>query len=208
MKTDTLKGSSADNQYQNQTFLTPGGMGDVYVADDTINNTKVAIKVIRITSDELRLLLEEEFKIAISLKHDNIVTTYYYGEFSDSTGNYFYSVMEYISKGSLLQKLSTEQASISIDDSLGYFYDLLKGLSEAHKTIIHRDLKPGNILVDENCRLKICDFGIAKYVDHLTRTKTLKGYGTFPYMSPECWMRESNSREMDIYSLGIIFFKF
>ncbi len=207
MKTDILSGKFSDSQYQNLTFLSPGGMGDIYTADDINNSKKVAIKIMRITDQEFKDLLQEEFKIAMSLSHANIVRTDYYGEFTDSTGNYFYSVMEYLGNGSLNQKIKTIGTFFPIENCLSFFYDLLKGLQEAHKSIIHRDLKPANILIDDEGSLKICDFGIAKYVDHLTRTKTFKGSGTFPYMAPECWMNETNSKEMDIYSLGIIFFE-
>lgn len=207
MYTTILSGKEDKEQYQNLKFLAPGGMGDIYTAQDVINNHTVAIKIIRIEHLSDKELLEQEFRIATTLSHPNIIKTYYYGEFTEETGSYFYSVMEFHSAGSLRKKIGNTTAKFPIDTCLDYCYDLLRGMQEAHKYIIHRDLKPENILIDANGGLKICDFGIARYVDMLTRTKTYKGAGTFPYMSPECWVSDPNTRQMDIYSLGIIFFE-
>lgn len=207
MNTIVLKGNQGDGQYENLQFLTPGGMGDIYTAWDTFNSCKVAIKIIRIQHLADKQLLQEEFKIATNLTHSNIIKTFYYDEFSDNTGEYFYSVMEFSDKGSLRKLLENSSRLIPLETCLSYFYDLLKGLQEAHKYIIHRDLKPENILIGTDGSLKICDFGIAKYVDMLTRTKTYKGYGTSPYISPECWLFDVNTNQMDIYSLGIVFFE-
>ncbi|MDR0387049.1 MAG: serine/threonine protein kinase [Treponema sp.] len=80
-------------------------------------------------------------------------------------------------------------------------------MREVHKHIIHRDLKPENILVDSDGKLLITDFGLARYINEKTRTKSFKDSGTIPYMAPECWTGETNTISMDIYSLGILFFK-
>jgi serine/threonine protein kinase len=115
--------------------------------------------------------------------------------------------MELCSKGSLRKLIATSSAPLDLDFCLDKFTELLKGLKEAHRTIIHRDLKPENILIDQDDVFKIADFGISKYVDMVTRANSNKGSGTFPYMPPEGWMYENNTIQMDIYSLGIIFFE-
>jgi eukaryotic-like serine/threonine-protein kinase len=207
MNTQQLKGPEGDSQYVNLKFLASGGMGDIYTSLDTALNKEVAVKIIRINNNQDKELLEEEFKIATNLRHENIIRTFFYGQFSDNSGDYFYSIMEICKKGNLETLLNSSKNPFDLQDCIVKFEQLLKGLKEAHKTIIHRDLKPSNILIDENGVLKISDFGISKYVDNLTRTKTFKGYGSFPYMSPECWLSETNSAQMDIYSLGLIFFE-
>jgi len=183
-------------------------MGDLYTAADTSNgNGVVAIKIIKLTDPIYEQLLQEEFVIARKFNHPNIIVTHYYNEFSDNTGKYFYSVMEYMSNGSLHYLISEASGFFPIDDCIFYMRSLLAGLIEAHRDIVHRDLKPNNILIGENDILKLCDFGIAKLVDAETRTKTFKGAGTYPYMAPECWTGNANTKAMDIYSLGIIFFE-
>jgi eukaryotic-like serine/threonine-protein kinase len=207
MTLEFLKGPLDERQYQDIKYYDRGGMGEIYLANDTDTNSQVAIKIIRVDNSNLEDLLNEEFEIALNLDHENIIKSYYYGEFSDSTGRYFYNVMEFSKNGNLRKKLSNTSTPISIDDAVQYFYDLSNGLKEAHKKIIHRDIKPENILISNSNKLQICDFGIAKYVDSITRTKTFKGWGSFPYMSPECWVGDSNTKSMDIYSLGIVFFE-
>ncbi len=207
MKLTVLPNQHGEKQYENIVFYAKGGMSEIYLADDISNHRKVIIKTIRITDEQYRLLLQQEFRIASSIKHTNVVETYDFGECSDETGEYFYCAMEYLPAGNLRQLVKQSNAQLSITTCLNYFYNLLEGLKEAHKVVIHRDLKPENILVSKNGVLKICDFGIAKYVDQITRTNTFKGAGTLPYMAPECWSHDVNTKQMDIYALGLIFFE-
>lgn len=207
MYSTDLDGPIKKKQFTNLTFFTRGGMGDIYTAVDSVENRKVAVKIIGITDPNSKQLLEEEFKIAKSLVHPNIVTTFHFGEFSDAGGDYFYSIMELCSKGSLRKMIATSSALLDFDFCLNKFTELLEGLKEAHRTIIHRDLKPENILIDQDDVFKIADFGISKYVDMVTRSNSNKGSGTFPYMPPEGWSYGINTIQMDIYSLGIIFFE-
>ncbi|BAV04421.1 Serine/threonine protein kinase [Filimonas lacunae] len=207
MNTKRLKGPQGDEQYINLMYLRNGGMGFIYLANDTQNqDAEVAIKITPVDNPNTKDLLIEEFKMAASLRHPNIAKTHFYGEFTDNTGNYIYSVMDYFQNGDLGDLLQNSSL-LPIDTCMNLFTQLLKGLQAAHKLIVHRDLKPGNILVGENGELQICDFGISKYKDHSTRQLTFKGYGSLAYMSPECWLSETNTVRMDIYSLGIIFFE-
>lgn len=207
MNIQSLKGPSANDQYVDIAYLAKGGMSELYTGTDSVTQEVVAIKIIRVSTHEERTMLETEFKIAKSLNHPNIIKTYYSDEYSDVTGNYFYCVMEYAKNGSLRKVINSALTPLPIETCVKYFTDILNGLSEAHKYIVHRDLKPENILIGDNGELKICDFGISKYVDMLTRSRTRKGWGTYAYMSPECWLNRPNSPKMDIYSLGIIFFE-
>jgi eukaryotic-like serine/threonine-protein kinase len=83
---------------------------------------------------------------------------------------------------------------------------ILKGLKVLHTKTIHRDLKPENVLVSGD-KLKIGDFGLAKFVDEATRTLTFKGSGTPRYMAPEVWMGQHAAQATDLYALGVMFFE-
>lgn len=72
--------------------------------------------------------------------------------------------------------------------------------------LVHRDIKPENILVSNDV-LKISDFGLAKIASESTRTMSFKGYGTIPYIAPEAWNSDKNTIQMDIYSMGIVFYE-
>jgi len=207
MNTLILAGPDHSQQYKNLVYHASGGMGTIYKAEDTINGNIVAIKIIQIKSKSEKQLLIEEFKIAEALSHENIIRTYYYGEFTDDTGSFFYNTMDFYQWGSLREVLHNRNEFLPIETCLSYFKDLLSGLHVAHALIIHRDLKPENILLNANNRLMICDFGIAKYVNMKTRNQTFKGHGTEEYASPEVWQGFPNTNLMDIYSLGIVFFE-
>jgi eukaryotic-like serine/threonine-protein kinase len=202
-----LKGPNSDKQYQNISFFRRGGMGEVYTSLDTYNNEIKAIKLIPVEDDSEYKLLKTEFEIAISLKHKNIINSDYFGEVSIGDTTYLYCVMDYHKNGNLREFLNSQQELISITTSIKLMKDISQGIEFAHLKVVHRDLKPENLLFNENKDLLICDFGLAKYIDAKTRTRTFKGSGTLPYMSPECWMMDSNTSIMDIYSMGIIFFE-
>ena len=204
MQLPNLKGSDLEEQYINSSYLDKGGMGVVYKAYDNFNNIDVAIKLVAIPNPEEEELLFREVKISSELNSDNLVKTYYVGDIEITGTKYFYIVQHYYSNGNLATKI---QKDIPLDVCLKMMIDILNGLKVAHSTIIHRDLKPANILIDENNSLVITDFGLAKFVDEHTKSKSFKGGGTGYYMSPECWLMEKNSIQMDIYSLGILFYE-
>lgn len=86
------------------------------------------------------------------------------------------------------------------------FKQLINGMKAINTVLIHRDIKPENILIHDD-KLKITDFGLSKIVNQSTRTSTFKGWGTYAYMPPEAWENNKNTIQMDIYSLGIIFYQ-
>jgi serine/threonine protein kinase len=207
MNIKQLAGPKSNEQYKNLTYFRRGGMGgEIYLADDVVDNRKVAIKIIQIDYDDDRELLLQEFKIALGLKNINIIETFYYSQVQVSNENYFYASMEYVSGGNFRDLLKSQTSYFEINVAINFMLQIAHGLQYAHDFAIHRDLKPENILVDNN-RLLICDFGLSKYVDSKTRSRTFKGAGTIPYMAPETWTFDANSKAMDMYSLGIIFFE-
>lgn len=191
-------------------FNDNGGMGRIYLYDETNQlNEKVILKFIKITENSQIELLKSEFEIALLLNHPNIVKTYCYNTITYNSGSYFYSAMEYCKNGNLRTVINNKKNSkgLTIEQTIKYMCDILIALEYTHQQIIHRDLKPENILIGDNNSLKICDFGISKYINNLTRTQTYKGWGTCSYMAPECWEFKTNTISMDIYSAGIIFFE-
>jgi serine/threonine protein kinase len=206
MTIEFLEGPQSFNQYQDIKYFRKGGMGEIYLADDVINKNKVAIKIIPIDLDADIQLLKQEFDIALKLKNENVIETYYSNRFQIGSEEYFYSSMEYVESGNFRDILKKQQGHFDLSEAANFMLQIANGLSYAHKYAIHRDLKPENIL-NKSGKLLICDFGLSKYIDSKTRSHTLKGSGTLPYMAPETWTYDTNSVAMDLYSLGILFFE-
>lgn len=199
-----IPGPQSDEQYVNLVAFDKGGMGEIYLADDTVNGKKVAVKIINLPRAEYEELLMREVEVSRSLSGKNIVSTLHAGKTEFASQNLLYLVQEYYAVGSLRKKVA---ANIPFDKCFRMMNDILDGIKIIHEKIVHRDLKPENILVGDDDCLLIADFGLAKYVEEETKTKTFKGSGTYPYMAPECWTNEANSIAMDIYAIGIIFFE-
>ena len=207
MTIESLKGPQDDRQYVNLQFHKRGGMGEIYLCQDKINDRQVAIKLIAIDNPTEAKLFQSEIDISLALKHNNIIQTHYANTSTVSGVDFYYQVMEFHKNGNLRNVLINSTENISLADCYKIMTDLANGLQHAHQKIIHRDLKPENILYGNDGNYKICDFGLAKYVDNKTRTQTFKGSGTYPYMAPECWTFDSNTISMDLYALGIIYFE-
>lgn len=199
-----LDGAESKKQYINHTFFKKGGMGEIYKSFDIVNNKDVAIKIIQIIDPDDEELLNRELIASKSISGNNIVNTNYVSKTKINGMEFFYIVQDFYEKGNMRGII---QNNIDIDICFSMMTDILLGLKSAHQTIIHRDLKPENILIDDNDRLVITDFGLAKFINEKTRTRSFKGAGTIPYMAPECWLFEENLIPMDIYSAGIIFYE-
>ena len=182
-----------------------GGMGEVYLAEDTELNRKVALKFLppNLCQDsDCRARFKREAQAAAKLNHPNIVTIH---EVSEINGRPFFA-MEHV-EGLRLDELLKQKAP-SLDKILDLAVQVCEGLREAHNSgIVHRDVKPGNILVDKNGRPKILDFGLAliKGVDKLTKTGST--LGTLSYMSPEQTRGEEVDHSSDIFSFGSVLYE-
>jgi len=181
-----------------------GGMGEIYRGHEENTNPEVVIKLIVVSDYTEEELLFRELEASKNFEHKNLVETYSTGRIVIDGGNYLYIIQKFYPNGNLREII---KENIPIDKCFNLMSDILLGMQEMHKTIVHRDMKPENILIDIDEHLVITDFGLAKYVDDKTRTKTFKGAGTIPYMAPECWMGNTNTISMDIYAVGIIFFE-
>ena len=186
-----------------------GGMGEVYRARDDKLGRDVAIKVIRadaIESSDRRERFIREAKAAALLNHPNIATVY---EIDEANGLIFIA-MELIDGVKLSELIATRQ--LSTERVVEIAIDIAEGLSAAHaRNIVHRDLKPANVMILEDGRVKIIDFGIAKLLETgseaETATKTHTMLGTVAYMSPEQARSVEIDHRSDLFSFGIVLYE-
>jgi serine/threonine protein kinase/Tfp pilus assembly protein PilF len=197
--------------YQIREKLGEGGMGVVYLAEDTKLKRQVAIKFlpshIAMDSDE-RKRFEIEAQAAAALNHPNIAHIYAIEETDDD----IFIAMEYI-QGQELKSLVGIPGSIAIDDVLDYAKQIVSALQTAHeKGIVHRDIKSANIMVTDKGRIKIMDFGLAKFaVGGVGKTpditKVGSTLGTVAYMSPEQARGDEVDHRSDIWSFGVVLYE-
>ena len=205
--------------YELLSLLGKGGMGEVYLAQDTVLDRKVAIKFLpeemqRDASAKARLM--REAKAAASLDHPFICKIYETGEIDGSA----YIVMEFMEGHDLRKKLDEEV--LPLRDALQMALEIGEALEEAHgRGIVHRDLKPSNIMLTPQGHVKVMDFGLAKQIlpegeGEASITKTLSQVsiteqgaivGTIAYMSPEQARGKKIDARSDIFSLGILIYE-
>ncbi|UCH66452.1 MAG: protein kinase [Ignavibacterium sp.] len=185
--------------------LGEGGMGVVYKAKDTKLERTVAIKFLPLyisASSEDRERFKNEAKAAASLNHPNIAHIYAIEETEDE----MFIVMEYIDGIELKDKINGRPDKI--DDVTNIVKQIAEGLDAAHeKGIVHRDIKSSNIMITEDGKVKIMDFGLAKIKDGSEVTKIGATVGTISYMSPEQAKGEPLDHRTDIWSLGVVLYE-
>ena len=196
--------------------LGKGGMGEVYLAEDTTLKRKVALKVLppELASSQERLeRFQREAESLASLNHPNIVTIH---TVEEDDGVRFLT-MEWV-EGQTLADL-VEKGGLPLEKIFEIATPLADALAVAHsKGIVHRDLKPGNVMVTNEGRVKVLDFGLAKLLEEepdlvatemATEALTRDGIamGTIPYMSPEQVQGKAVDHRSDIFSLGIVLYE-
>ena len=200
------KGQKINDRYEIIKSIGEGGMANVYLGQDTILDRKVAIKVLRgdLANDEKFIRrFQREALSASSLSHPNIVEMYDVGE---DNGNY-YIVMEYI-EGKTLKQLLKKRGKLTTREAVDIMIQLADGISEAHDSyIIHRDIKPQNIMIKEDGKIKITDFGIAMALNSTQLTQTNSVMGSVHYLPPEQASGKGSTIKSDIYSMGILFYE-
>ena len=181
-------------------------MANVYLAQDTILDRKVAIKVLRgdlANDDKFIRRFQREALSASSLSHPNIVEMYDVGEDNGS----HYIVMEYID-GKTVKQLLKKRGNLTVSEAVDIMLQLTDGISHAHDSyIIHRDLKPQNIMIQEDGKIKITDFGIAMALNSTQLTQTNSVMGSVHYLPPEQASGKGSTIKCDIYSMGILFYE-
>ena len=164
------------DDYRLQWIIGHGGMSTVWLADDTVHDREVALKILRpefSDNQEFLVRFRNEAETAELIDSDNVVRTYDYREIPDPAGHTFcFIAMEYVRGESLADLLARER---HLDEAL--VLDVLEqaahGLSIIHRMdLVHRDIKPGNLLITQNGQVKITDFGIAKAMADSQATMT------------------------------------
>ena len=196
--------------------LGSGGMGDVYLAQDTKLDRKVALKFLPILAAHDRQRITrflQEARAAAALHHGNIAHIY---EITESVGKTFIA-MEYVEGQTLDCKIKGRQ--LETDDIVRIGSEIADALDEAHsKGITHRDIKPSNISITSHGHVKVLDFGLAKVLgtssepvasDLPTQPKTRSGVvvGTVEYMSPEQALGRDVDHRTDVFSLGVVLYE-
>ncbi|WKD58475.1 serine/threonine-protein kinase [Corynebacterium caspium] len=194
--------------YRLQWVIGHGGMSTVWLADDTIHDREVAIKVLRpeySNSAEFLERFRNEAAAAQKIHSRNVVATYDYQEIPEENGMVFcFIVMEFI-RGEALSELLARQGALPEDTALQIIEQAAHGLGAIHNLgMIHRDIKPGNIMITEHGVAKIADFGIAKAAAATPLTRTGMVVGTAQYVSPEQAQGLALAAASDVYSLGVV----
>jgi non-specific serine/threonine protein kinase len=185
--------------------LGEGGMGVVYKAEDTKLKRTVALKFLSPqalgTEDEKARFIHEA-QAAAALNHPNICTVH---EIDETEGQPFIA-MEYIEGRSLKDVI--DAGPLKLEESRNLAMQIAEGIHEAHRRrIVHRDIKPANIMITDEGRVKIMDFGLAKSPGRTQLTREGTTVGTVMYMSPEQTRGEEVDHWTDIWSLGVILYE-
>jgi serine/threonine protein kinase len=182
-----------------------GGMGEVYLAEDTKLSRRVALKFmpVHLASDvDLRLRFTREAQAAAKLDHPNIVPVYEVGEFQ---GRPFFA-MAHIEGKSLRDVIKA--GKLSVAESIELTMQICEGLQKAHEAgVVHRDVKPGNIIIDDSSRARLLDFGLATVPGEDRLTKTGSTLGTVGYMAPEQILSRGVDKRADLFSVGVILYE-
>ena len=196
-------------------LLGEGGMGAVYEAEQDQPKRTVALKVIKSSwaSPSLLRRFEQESQALARLHHPGIAQVYEAGTADSGTGLQPFFAMEFIAGGQTLTQYA-EAYRLNTKQRLRMMADVCDAVQHAHfRGIIHRDLKPSNILVDENGRPKILDFGVARVTDSdadaTRQTDIGQLVGTLAYMSPEQALADPLALDTrsDVYTLGVILYE-
>ncbi|HUE81507.1 MAG TPA: tetratricopeptide repeat protein [Pyrinomonadaceae bacterium] len=197
--------------------LGEGGMGVVYIAEDTTLARQVAIKFLSSLGPKYRTRFLREARAASALSHPNIAAVYDYGETED---DYPYIVMELV-KGKPLSEL-LEKEPLSMVRALEIVAGIASALGEAHHHgIVHRDVKPSNIMISERDQVKVLDFGLVKQLsDHVhsdgnpdaptllsSHTRSNIIVGTPLYLSPEQALGKPVDGRSDLFALGALLYE-
>ena len=198
-------GSVLSDRYRIDAFLAEGGMAVVYRAHDLRLERNVAIKIVKdefANSPDYLTAFINEAKLAAKVNHPNLVNVFDQGV----DGDYDYLVMELV-EGKTLREILGKFGKIEQARALDVIASVLAGLSALHRAgIIHRDVKPENIILANDGRIKLTDFGLARP----TATSQASGsplLGTVAYISPEALKGQVLDARSDLYSLGVVLFE-
>ncbi|GAA5053274.1 serine/threonine-protein kinase [Thermocatellispora tengchongensis] len=203
---DPLVGRLVDGRYRVESRIARGGMATVYVALDIRLDRTVALKVMHRSLAEdpafVRRFIGEAKSVA-SLSHPNVVQVFDQGTDADIV----YLSMEYV-PGRTLRDVLRERGRLRPRESLEIMIPVLAALGAAHQQgMIHRDVKPENVLLSDDGRVKVVDFGLARAVEASNQTRTGVMIGTIGYMAPEQVTKGAADVRSDVYAAGVMLYE-
>ncbi len=204
---DSVVGLVLDGRYEVTSRIARGGMATVFLATDQRLDREVAIKVMHphLADDEQFIArFHREAKSAARMSHPNVVAVFDQG----SSHDVVYLVMEYVA-GTTLRDLLSERGALTPGEALGVLEPLLDALAAAHRAgVVHRDVKPENVLLTDDGRVKVADFGLARAAS-TSQSGATTGMlmGTAAYLSPELVLRGVADARSDVYAAGIMLFE-
>lgn len=206
MTFDTLpKGTILSDRYRIDAFLAEGGMALVYRAHDIRLERDVALKIVKdefANSPDYQAAFMNEAKLAAKVNHPNLVNVFDQGV----DGDFDYLVMELV-EGKTLREILAKFGKIEANRALDVIAAVLAGLSALHREgIIHRDVKPENIILANDGRIKVTDFGLARPAS-LAQSANAPLLGTVAYISPEALRGQTVDARSDLYAVGIVLFE-
>ncbi|MGI8469170.1 MAG: protein kinase domain-containing protein, partial [Pyrinomonadaceae bacterium] len=192
--------------YKIEQKLGEGGMGAVYKGVDTMLDREVAIKALRPELASQTSIVERFRSEAVTLaklQHPNIATLYSLFR----QGDELYMVLEFV-RGETLERVLQRRGALPASEVIPVFSQILDGINHAHEFgIVHRDIKPANMMLTENGKLKVLDFGIARLLGSARMTRAGNIIGTLEYMAPEQVKGLETDARSDIYALGMLLYE-
>ncbi|MGW2780954.1 Stk1 family PASTA domain-containing Ser/Thr kinase [Streptomyces populi] len=202
---DPLVGHVLDGRYRVEARIAVGGMATVYRALDTRLDRVLALKVMHPTLAADASFVERfirEAKSVARLAHPNVVQVFDQG----ADGSYVYLAMEYIA-GCTLRDVLRERGALQPRAALDILEPVLAALGAAHRAgFVHRDMKPENVLIGDDGRVKVADFGLVRAVDTVTST-TGAVLGTVSYLAPEQIEHGTSDTRVDVYACGVVLYE-
>ncbi|MFF4529943.1 Stk1 family PASTA domain-containing Ser/Thr kinase [Streptomyces sp. NPDC001407] len=203
---DPLVGHMLDGRYRVEARIAVGGMATVYRALDTRLDRVLALKVMHpgLAADEVFVeRFIREAKSVARLDHPNVV-----GVFDQGTdGTYVYLAMEYVA-GCTLRDVLRERGALQPRAALDIAEPVLAALGAAHLAgLVHRDMKPENVLIGDDGRVKVADFGLVRAVDTHSTASTGSVLGTVSYLAPEQMEHGTADTRVDVYACGVVLYE-
>ncbi|MFG3255886.1 Stk1 family PASTA domain-containing Ser/Thr kinase [Streptomyces sp. NPDC048172] len=203
---DPLVGKVLDGRYRVDARIAVGGMATVYRAMDTRLDRVLALKVMHpslVADDTFVGRFIREAKSAARLAHPNVV-----GVFDQGTdGTYVYLAMEYVS-GCTLRDVLRDRGALQPRAALDILEPILAALGAAHRAgLVHRDMKPENVLIGDDGRVKVADFGLVRAVDSQSGVTTDSILGTVSYLAPEQIEHGAADTRTDLYACGVMLYE-